>query len=695
MGNTISDAEDAAVHLSDLQAGAFGAAFHVSPVRMLYCDRNLVIREANAACLHVEGVSRSEMIGRSLKDVYGAAIYEARRHDIEAVLCGEPQSTVEWGLRRATRGRLLRIRHEPVWDAAGEVAGFLVMMEDKTDLHELEKRVSMQEDVIRQTSDALAVVGADYKYHWVNPAYAMIWKRTPGEVIGLTVPDIIGTDGFRRRVLPRLTSCFNGEVTQYEFSWPNGRGGETQFAVRLEPLRDEKGDIVGAVVNMRDITEAAILNQRLRRQALEDALTGLANRHALEAELTCRIDLCLQVGQDCLTRGGTALLLVDLDDFKVVNDLAGHVAGDALLRQVASLLRSLEQGSFIARLGGDEFAFLVDEVDEDGATRLAERIVANIEGTGFTWESERYAVGASVGVTLLDREAFAAGTPSVHDLINWADRACLVSKEKGGARVSVFHPDDGEMHARFEEIGNLQVVQAALQEGRFALHVMPIAPIDGHSEPCHEVLLRVIGEGGHALPPQVFITAAERHGLMNRVDRWVVETALARMPALPDEVRLTINLSGQSVGDPVFRDFLLAALDKAAIGAGRLAFEITETAAVRSMETALDMIAALKQRGHGVILDDFGSGLSSFGYLRHFDVDMLKIDGNIIGNICEDEVQQTIVAGIVAVAEAMRIRVVAEYVEDEAMLETLRELGVSLVQGYFIGKPAPWEEVFS
>lgn len=694
-GDTISGAGDVAFHLSGSQASAFGAAFHVSPVRMLYCDRNLIVREVNATCLQVEGLIRSEMIGRSLEDIYGAAIFDARRPNIEAALRGEPQSTVEWGLRRATRGRLLRIRHQPVWGSAGEVIGFLVMMEDKTDLHELEQRVSMQEDVIRQTSDALAVVGADYRFHWVNPAYAMIWKRTPEEVIGLTVPDIIGTDGFRRRVLPRLTSCFNGEVTQYEFSWPNGKGGDTQFAVRLEPLRDERGDIVGAVVNMRDITEAAILNQRLRRQALEDALTGLANRHALEAELTRRIDLCLQAGGEGGTRCGTALLLVDLDDFKVVNDLAGHVAGDALLRQVASLLRSQEQSAFIARLGGDEFAFLIDAVDESGATRLAEGIVAKIEETGFAWEGARYAVGASVGVTLLDKEAFAAGTPSVHDIINWADRACLVSKEKGGARVSVFHAEDGEMQARFEEIGNLQVVQAALQEGRFVLHVMPIAPVDGYSKPCLEVLLRVLGEDDRPLPPQVFITAAERHGLMNRVDRWVVETVLARMPALPEEIRLTINLSGQSVGDPDFRDFLLAALDTAAIGAGRLAFEITETTAVRSMETALDMISALKQRGHGVILDDFGSGLSSFGYLRHFDVDMLKIDGNIIGNVCEDEVQQTIVAGIVAVAQAMRIRVVAEYVEDEATLETLRELGVSLVQGYFIGKPAPWDEVFS
>ncbi len=693
VGKMFDETGTPAVWPPGVEVPAWKAAFETSAAWMMVCDSRLIVRDVNTVCVAAEGLSRAEMVGRHVADLMGEAVFLQRLPQIEIALDGRSSSVVEWGLRRATRGQLLRIRHEPVLDAAGAVVGVLLVMEDQTDLHQLERRVSMQDEVINQTLDALAVVDTEYRYLWANPSYAMLWNRTPQEVMGRTVPEVVGAEGFRERVLPWLSGCFEGRVAQYEFTKEKQNGEEIHIAVRLEPFRGEDGEVTGVIVNARDVTESALLNRRLRRQALEDSLTGLANRHALESELTRRIEGCAEAASSpgCCRM---AMFLVDLDDFKVVNDLAGHVAGDALLRQVASLLRAVDRKAHVARLGGDEFALLLEVARDKSATEIGERIVATIEDAGFTWQGHHFSVGASIGVAMLDSGAFAASVPTAQDIINWADRACLVAKEKGGSRVSVFHAEDGEIQARFEEIGNLQVVQNALLNGRFALHAMPIAPIGTDSRLWHEVLLRVLGEDDRPLPPQVFITAAERHGLMNRVDRWVVETVLERLPSLPAETRLTVNLSGQSVGDPIFCDFLIGALDRAAPDPGRLAFEITETAAVRSMETALSLIAGLKQRGHGVILDDFGSGLSSFGYLRNFDVDMLKIDGKLIGNIREDEVQQTIVAGIVAVAEAMRIRVVAEFVEDEETLSVLRDLGVSLVQGYHIGMPVPWDEAF-
>jgi diguanylate cyclase (GGDEF)-like protein/PAS domain S-box-containing protein len=693
MRNTVIDQGTLALPPSQMLLHAYRSSFDTTSIRILVCDRNLTVRDVNAACLETEGLDRADFVGRHLADVMGRKVYERRQPHIEAALAGEARTSVEWGLRRATRGQLLRIRHEPVRDEAGEVIGMLLTMEDRTDLHELEQRVSMQDEVISQTSDALAVVDTEFRFLWANPAYAMIWNRLPEEVVGLAVPDVIGMSGFEERVLPHLTRCFAGEVVQYELVSARADGEETHFSVRLEPLKGEDDALIGAIVNMRDVTETALLDRHMRRQALLDTLTELANRHALEGEIAQRIEIC--ANQEACAEGcRTALLLVDLDDFKVVNDLAGHTAGDALLRQVASLLRSLDPNAFVARLGGDEFALVAEVVDEAGAVALGERVVHSIEAVGFSWNSELFSISASVGVALLDQKAFAASTPSVQDVLNWADRACLVAKEKGGARLSVFHADDNEMRARFEEIGNFQVVQNALQHDRFELFVMPVAPVDDTGRPWHEVLLRVLSEDGRPLPPAGFIAAAERHGLMNRVDRWVVETVLRRLPDLPADAYLSINLSGQSVGDPIFCTFLLAALDAAGVAPGRLAFEITETSAVRSMETALELIAGLKARGLGVVLDDFGSGLSSFGYLRRFDVDMLKIDGNIIGNVREDRVQQTIVAGIVAVADVMDVRVVAEYVEDQETLEVLRGLGVSLVQGFYIGKPVSWGDVF-
>lgn len=237
---------------------------------------------------------------------------------------------------------------------------------------------------------------------------------------------------------------------------------------------------------------------------------------------------------------------------------------------------------------------------------------------------------------------------------------------------------------------NVRLVQDALRESRFDLHVMPIVPLQDAGVVHHEILLRILDDAGRPLPPGGFIAAAERHGLMTRVDRWVGDAVLNRVPLLPRGASLTVNLSGQSVGDPRFLEYLIAAIDATAPPPGMLSFEITETSSVRSLAAARDLVAALHQRGCRVILDDFGSGLSSFGYLRRFDVDMLKIDGSLVSGLCEDRVQQIIVSGIVAVAEAMGIAVVAEYVEDGATADLLRGLGVDYAQGYGVGKPQPW-----
>lgn len=247
------------------------------------------------------------------------------------------------------------------------------------------------------------------------------------------------------------------------------------------------------------------------------------------------------------------------------------------------------------------------------------------------------------------------------------------------------------MIARRTDIGNLQLIRRSLECGSFQLYRMPIAPIDGVSTPMSEVLLRFVDEAGAILPPSSLIATAERHGLMQQIDRWVVSKALSRMAAAEPGPRMTINLSGLSVGDPAFKDFLIGLLDATPSLAPRVSFEITETAAVRSMATAQALAFALRERGCGVILDDFGSGLSSFAYLRQFPIDSLKIDGGIIGDVARDSLQRTIVAGIVAVARQIGVSVIAEYVEDAVTLEVLRDLGVTHVQGYHVGRPAPWD----
>ena len=653
---------------------------------MMVFDRHLVVRGANRASREAEGADASVM-GRPFVSVFGNAVYAARRALLHRALSGEVITFVDWSLRESSRGRILRVSYLPVFDEVGEVDGLVMILEDTTCVHDLERKVSMQDEVFNQTSDGLAIVGIDYRYLWANRAYAARWGLAPEDIIDCPVAEVVGTHAYLESVLVPLSRCFSGENLEFEDPYRADDGSSVVYSIRLEPFRDKEGVICGAIINRRDVTEMAVIRERLSKREREDPVTGLPNRQALLEELARR----MARGVDWQDDGGHGLMIVDLDDFRIVNDLTEHAAGDELLRHTATLLRGLAPEAYIARIGSAQFAIVASAGAGLGLEAIAEHVVASVEATGFDWGGNRYALGVSVGLLDLAREMSGGAAPSVLELVNRADRACMIAREAGGSRVSVFHANDSEILARHQEVMNVRLIHDALRADRFELHAMPIRPLYEGGLPHDEILLRVLDEGGNPLSPGAFIAAAERHGLMSRVDRWVVEAVLTRLPSMPEGRRITVNLSGQSVGDPRFRDFLVNALDHAPPSPGLLSFEITETSAVRSMAAARELIAACRARGCGIILDDFGSGLSSFGYLRQFDVDMLKIDGSIIGGLLEDRVQQVIVAGIVAVAEAMSILVVAEYVEDMKTADLLRDLGVSFAQGYAIGRPRLWD----
>ncbi|MAA97883.1 MAG: hypothetical protein CMN87_06815 [Stappia sp.] len=664
---------------------AFHAAFEESRFRMIVLDRHLVVRGANRAFREAEGAGVS-VVGRSFTGFFGEATYAARRPLLHRALSGEVITFVDWGARESPQERMLRVSYLPVEDEAGEVDGLVIVLEDTTRVHDLERKVSMQEEVISQTSDGLAIIGTDCRYLWANLAYTERWGLGPDDIIGRPVAEVVGTRGYLESVLVPLSRCFSGETVEFEDPNQKDDGSAVIYSIRLEPFRDEAGVICGAIVNRRDVTEIAVVRERLLKREREDPVTGLPNRQALLEELA----RCIAPGAEREGDGNLGLMVIDIDDFRIVNDLTDQAAGDELLRHIATLLRGLAPQAHVARIGGEQFAVVASDEGGHGLEAIAEHVVASVEATGFDWGGNRYSVGVSVGLVDLTSEVSGGAALTVLEVLNRADRACMIAREAGGSRVALFRADDREIIARHQEVMNVRLIHDALRADRFELHAMPIQPLYEGGTPHDEILLRVLDESGKALPPGAFIAAAERHGLMSRVDRWVVEAVLNRIPSMPEGYRITVNLSGQSVGDPRFRDFLVNALDEAPPPPGLLSFEITETSAVRSMTAARELIAACRARGCGIILDDFGSGLSSFGYLRQFDVDMLKIDGSIVGGLLEDRVQQVIVAGIVAVAEAMSIRVVAEYVEDAETAGLLRELGVSFAQGYAIGRPRRW-----
>lgn len=451
------------------------------------------------------------------------------------------------------------------------------------------------------------------------------------------------------------------------------------------PIRSREGFVIGAVLVFHDVTVTLNLARELSHQASHDALTGIPNRREFERRLA---DLMARPRPE---GDNHVLCYLDLDQFKVVNDTCGHVAGDELLRQVSQLIRShLRAADTLARLGGDEFGLILQSCPLERAMELADKIREAIADFRFGWEGKSFAIGVSVGLVTI--------TPDDRDLsivLSWADAACYAAKEDGRNRVHVYEATD---NALLQHQGQMQWVtrlQSALDEDRFRLYVMPIVPLHSEStEKRHFEILVRLEEDGKPILPGTFLPAAERYGLMPRIDQWVVNNTLAWMG---DKLRQNgqldgvycINLSGASLSDERFRQTLHATLENLHLPQGSLCFEITETAAVANLSKVVHFIKEVKQLGCLFALDDFGSGLSSFAYLKNLPVDFLKIDGSFIKDIDNDPIDLAMVQAINAIGHVMGLKTIAEYVYNEATLQRVQDIGVDFGQGYLLGEPMP------
>ncbi|KAA2285332.1 bifunctional diguanylate cyclase/phosphodiesterase [Arenimonas fontis] len=439
-----------------------------------------------------------------------------------------------------------------------------------------------------------------------------------------------------------------------------------------------------AVAN--DITELRVLSEELSYQASHDSLTNLYNRREFERRLDAAIAALDAGGPSC------ALLYLDLDQFKLINDTSGHYAGDQLLAQLASLLAGiLPEGVLMARLGGDEFAVLAEGVEEAAAMALAEQVRSTIDGYVFGWEDRNYSISASIGVVMMRGPGL-----SQRSLLAHADTACYMAKERGRNRVHLFSEQDSETSKRRSEMEWAGRIREALADGRFELHYQELAPLwhGEQAEGVHvEMLVRMRDESGAMVPPGAFIPAAERFGLMPQLDRWVVETALANFGHLHASDRpvhlCAINLSGPTFEDNAFAEFVLRALDDYGVSPQRICFEITETAAVSNMARAVEFMQRLRAAGCRFALDDFGSGMASFGYLKNLPVDYIKIDGSFIRNIETDPVSYSIVRAVTDIGHQLGLQVIAEWVADERARDLLRGLSVDYAQGFAVHRPEP------
>lgn len=465
-------------------------------------------------------------------------------------------------------------------------------------------------------------------------------------------------------------------------------GVEIPIVHSAAPIRDRSGRIIGVVLVLHDVSRERQYAAKLSYQASHDSLTGLINRGEFERRLELALQSAAQIGRH------HAVMYLDLDQFKVVNDTCGHAAGDQLMRQISTLLQHcLREGDTIARLGGDEFGVLLENCPADAALRLADKLRQTVTDFHFAWGQLSFNIGVSIGLVNV-----ADGLFTREEVLRAADTACYMAKEKGRDRVQVYHAEDSEMSMRQGEMEWVGRLQKALDENRFVLYAQDIVEVgDPRVRGTHcEILVRMLDERGTLVPPMAFIPAAERYGLMPSIDKWVIRTALATLARLRNEpsgepVQMcAINLSGASIGDERFLDFVRDQLRLFDVVRESVCFEITETTAIANLDKATRFIQELKALGCRFSLDDFGAGMSSFGYLKHLPVDFLKIDGGFVKDMADDPIDRAMVEAINSVGHVMGKKTIAEFVDSERVMAVLKEIGVDFAQGYGVARPKPF-----
>lgn len=535
-----------------------------------------------------------------------------------------------------------------------------------------------------------AVVITDVKgiIEYVNPQYFALTGYSTGDVIGEVHQTLRAGGDNAERQMNIMYHLHAGKPWQGEIRNTKKSGGEYWVMEHIAPILDDKGIITHFVAMQQDITEAYKASQKMSYQAAHDSLTGLINRNEFEIRLEQAV---LSASQNSSHH---ALCFLDLDQFKVVNDTSGHVAGDEMLKQIGGLLKEhLRETDTLARLGGDEFAVLIQNCSIEQARIKAEDILSVIEDYRFAWEDKIFTVGVSIGICSID-----SSTATYIDALKYADIACYAAKDAGRNRVHVYESSDENLMQRSGEMLWAPRIAKALEHDQFRLFVQEIKPTDLSKDYVHyEVLLRMVGDDGELIPPGAFLPTAERYNLINRLDMWVIDHAFEWLKRnahrCHPEMHFTINLSGQSMCEESVLQHVTALLDSGFVPASKMQFEVTETMAIANLQQANHFIDAVKSYGCGFSLDDFGSGLSSFGYLKNLNVDTLKIDGMFVRDILDDPIDAAMVNAINTIGHVMGMKTVAEFVENEMIAVKMFEMKVDYVQGYGIGKPMPIEEI--
>jgi diguanylate cyclase (GGDEF)-like protein/PAS domain S-box-containing protein len=655
-----------------------------------------VILYANRQFASFVGVDRVELVGRRLGDLVPPEYSELVNENIRRRLAGEEAAERYEIEMVGLQGQVSRLEiASAIVDyessSALLITGVEIIPTQTVRALRLEGADEPSPHLLALNSLAEAIIATNAEGHitYMNPAAERLSGSVAQQAVGKSLEDVVSlVDETDRRLLSdpvrqALTSGAAVNLSRRALLVSRANGNERSIELSASPIRNEANELSGAVILLHDVTELRGLARQMSYQATHDALTGLVNRREFER----RLEEATESGHR--GDGQHVLCYLDLDRFKVVNDTSGHLAGDSMLREVAKLLRdAVRDSDMVARLGGDEFGMLLMGCPLEKARQIADDVCRAVGDYRFVWKDKIFNIGVSVGLVEISRESGA-----LEELLAAADSACYVAKKQGSGRVVVYSARDEALARHTGEIQWLQRLQGALKENRFQLYHQPIVPAysqDGGG-PAMEVLVRLQDEAGHEVPPAEFVRAAERYRLMGLVDRWVVQTTLAALGRgaipVPANRSVAINISGQTLADVQFLEFVVECLDSTGVNPAQVCFEITETAVVANLDHARRFVGVLHGMGCQFALDDFGSGVGSFSNLKNLPMDYLKIDGSFMRNLERDSVNQAMVTAMIKLARTLNFKVIAEQVEDVATLDTARRMGVDFVQGFAVGKP--------
>ncbi|MEM9119876.1 MAG: PAS domain S-box protein [Cyanobacteria bacterium P01_F01_bin.56] len=580
---------------------------------------------------------------------------------------------------------------------AGYIGSCIDITERKRMAQELFREKELAQVTLHSIGDAVITTNAQGQVEYFNPVAEQLTGWTASAAKGRPLMEVfrivheVTREPAENPVEQVLRDGCTTELDNHTVLISR-QGTEYCIEDSAAPIRDRAGRMIGTVMVFHDVTQSRQLSHRLSWQASHDALTDLTNRRHFEQLL----EETLKEVQQC--QEVHVLGYLDLDQFKIVNDTCGHAAGDELLRQVSRLLKSqIRATDILARLGGDEFGLLLKKCSLEQANRIAEKLREAVQNYHFLWQAKAFRIGVSIGLVALQPDS-----QTLSEVLSAADAACYAAKSRGRNRINIYQADDSELaKQQGEQEWSLRIRQA-LEDNRFCLYRQAIVHTSNSDEAQidhYEILVRMLNEQGEMITPGVFIPAAERYRLMTEIDRWVVQTFFAHVEGaqpkqcptsenVPETLHL-INLSGASVGDAQFLNFLKAQFAQHNVSPHAIGFEITETAAIANLDQAMLFINELKQLGCPFALDDFGSGMSSFGYLKTLPVDYLKIDGKFVRDIISDPATYAIVESINHVGHVMGLKTIAEWVENLDLQDQLAQMGIDYLQGYGIARPCP------